>query len=410
MPKTSRPPKLPHLTVGRRRMRTDASGCGLRASISQNAVSSSTAAASVPTTNGSAKPCWPAVMSPKHRLSRPSVTVTAPGTSSRGRSSARPAGTTSGATARISSATGTLSRNAQRQLNSPVSSPPISAPAVNPPESSAPLRPSARARSGPSGNTVVSRESAAGVAIAAANPCSTRAVSSVPGRSATPPSSDAAVSSTSPARKSRRRPNRSATRPKSRVKPAAGSANAVPIQARSSRAKPSPAPIAGSATLRMEKSTASMNWAPSNRKRMSRSRRSSRGGDAPAASTVVGSVTTDMGYPLPVVDCAHPGCPVRARLPSPLSLVPLGFPALSRLPLGRLPLGAPTLASPTTGRGRQRGGGRGRMAGWSSAPHSPTSCRPAAPGCARRTPGWPATASGAGYPGCAARSWPSWRA
>ena len=66
-----------------------------------------------------------------------------------------------------------------------------------------------------------------------------------------------------PIRNMRRRPDMSATRPKSSVNPAEQSANAVAIHCRFSSAKPTSAPMVGSATLRIEKSTASVKLAVS---------------------------------------------------------------------------------------------------------------------------------------------------
>ncbi len=59
-----------------------------------------------------------------------------------------------------------------------------------------------------------------------------------------------------------RRPARSAIRPNSSVNPAAGRARAVVIHCSESSENPSESPITGRETVRMEKSAASMNWAP----------------------------------------------------------------------------------------------------------------------------------------------------
>ena len=139
---------------------------------------------------------------------------------------------TTGATANTAAATTTLMKNAQRQLSRSVSTPPRIAPVVNPAAISEPLRPSARARCGPSGNDVVSSDRAAGVTIAVASPCATRALISSTGSWASPPASDDAPSSAMPATNIRRRPNRSAIRPKNRVNPAAHKANPVAIHCR----------------------------------------------------------------------------------------------------------------------------------------------------------------------------------
>ncbi|HEV8561985.1 MAG TPA: hypothetical protein VGR06_37165 [Actinophytocola sp.] len=127
-------------------------------------------------------------------------------------------------TSRITTATGTLMKKAARQPSRLTRAPPTSAPTVKPPESRAPLKPRTRSRVAPSAKVVVSSDSAAGIVIAVARPCSTRAARSSSGLAATPPSSEAPVSRTMPERNSLRRPNRSASRPNSRVKPAAGSA------------------------------------------------------------------------------------------------------------------------------------------------------------------------------------------
>lgn len=95
------------------------------------------------------------------------------------------------------------------------------------------------------------------------------------------------------------RPTRSPTRPRKRVKPAADRANEVAIHWRSERAKPSPSPIAGSATFRIEKSTASMNWATSRTARTSFDRPVSRCGSAPARAVTpaVAVAVVDMAFP-----------------------------------------------------------------------------------------------------------------
>lgn len=78
---------------------------------------------------------------------------------------------------------------------------------------------------------------------------------------ASPPTTDAAPSSASPAMNSRLRPSRSATRPKNRVNDAAHTANAVTIHWSDAVSNPSSRPIGGSATLRIEKSTARVKFA-----------------------------------------------------------------------------------------------------------------------------------------------------
>ena len=108
---------------------------------------------------------------------------------------------------------------------------------MNPAAISAPLSPSARSRSGPSANVVVSSDSAAGMTAAVASPWPARAASSSAGESARPPTSEETPSSAIPSRNNRRRPNRSAIRPNSSVKPAAQSANDVAIHCRCDKAE-----------------------------------------------------------------------------------------------------------------------------------------------------------------------------
>ncbi|CAM5228030.1 hypothetical protein SCALM49S_06891 [Streptomyces californicus] len=191
------------------------------------------------------------------------MTVTAPGTSSRGRFSGRESVIADGASATTRAATGTLTKKAQRQESRSVRRPPRIAPAVNPADIRAPLSPSARSRSGPSRNAVVSSASPAGVTAAVASPCSTRAVRSTSGEVARPPRAEERPRTAMPPTNRFLRPTRSATRPKRSVNPAAASAKDVAIHWRWAREKPSPSPTTGRATFRIEKSTAIMNWEPS---------------------------------------------------------------------------------------------------------------------------------------------------
>ena len=112
------------------------------------------------------------------------------------------------------------------------------APVVNPAAMSAPFSPNARARRGPSGKAVVRRDRAAGVTMAVAMPWATRAAISTPGDVARPPIREETPRIAMPRRNSRRRPNRSATRPNSRVKPAAHRANEVDTHCRFSKREP----------------------------------------------------------------------------------------------------------------------------------------------------------------------------
>ena len=88
--------------------------------------------------------------------------------------------------------------------------------------------------------------------------------------SASPPATDEAPSKAIPPRNRRRLPNRSEMRPKTRVRPAEVSAKAVATHWRSSIEKPTSSPMLGKATLRIEKSTASVKLAVRSTARTSR--------------------------------------------------------------------------------------------------------------------------------------------
>src|SRR6202021_1602724 len=118
-----------------------------------------------------------------------------------------------GARAAAARPTGTLTRNTARQLVNCTSTPPRTWPATKPTEETAPYRPMARVRSGPSGKLVVMRDSAAGATIAAPAPWMTRAAISSTGSWARPPARLARANATSPTMNIRRRPSRSAARP-----------------------------------------------------------------------------------------------------------------------------------------------------------------------------------------------------
>ncbi len=224
-----RPVALPQMTLRRLRMRTGTSGAAAFFSTNQKPMSRAMPAASAARVVGVVQPVAPAWVRPKTRSSSPPVTVAAPGTSSLGRSAGRESVMTDGARATTRAATGTLMKKAQRQESRSVRSPPRIAPAVKPADISAPLRPRARSRSGPSLNAVVSRASPAGVTAAVARPWRTRAVSRTSGEVASPPSAEERPRTTMPPTKRRLRPTRSAMRPNRRVNPAAARAKAVAI-------------------------------------------------------------------------------------------------------------------------------------------------------------------------------------
>ena len=93
-------------------------------------------------------------------------------------------------------------------MNPPASGPRATASAVTPLQA-----PTARVRCRASGNIAEMIASVVGVASAAPAPCSTRPASSTLSPVASPEISEAAVNSAVPARNSRRRPYRSASRP-----------------------------------------------------------------------------------------------------------------------------------------------------------------------------------------------------
>ena len=115
--------------------------------------------------------------------------------------------------------TGTLTKKIHSQPRYFVSTPPASTPTAAPEPPIAPQIPSALLRSAPSSKVVMMIESAAGEMIAAPRPCTARAAISTPSDQARPQRSDAIVKTTTPTRKTRRRPKRSAARPPSSRKP-----------------------------------------------------------------------------------------------------------------------------------------------------------------------------------------------
>ena len=107
---------------------------------------------------------------------------------------------------------GILTRNAQRQPNVEVMSPPTSGPTATATPTTVPQKPNALARSAP-WNACPSTASAALSSIAAPTPCSARAALRKGADGARPHSSDANVKIARPTISIRRRPNRSASAP-----------------------------------------------------------------------------------------------------------------------------------------------------------------------------------------------------
>ena len=101
---------------------------------------------------------------------------------------------------------------------------------------------------------VITMESAAGVMIAAPNPCTARATISIPSDCASPQTSEAIVKSATPTMNTRRRPSRSAARPASKRNPPNAIEYAVMTHCRFSREKWSERLIEGRATFTIETS------------------------------------------------------------------------------------------------------------------------------------------------------------
>ena len=165
-----------------------------------------------------------------------------------------------GTKASSSAISGGLTRKTARQPRYWVSRPPAMIPVVAPLAVDACHRASARLRAWPSGLAVVSRDSAAGEASAAAAPCTILATISMAGQRARPQPSDATANSTRPMTSSRRRPSRSASRPPASSSEPNVSAYPVTIHCNSAGAMESSRWIVLSATLTMLKSSWSTNW------------------------------------------------------------------------------------------------------------------------------------------------------
>ena len=146
--------------------------------------------------------------------------VSAPATSKRRFAPvARLSRTSTGVNAATAAATGTLRKKIHSQPRPSVIGPPISHAAVPPTAPVEPQIPSALLRSAPSGNVVITIDSAVGVITAAATPWITRAASSAVLVLASPAPSEASANRTVPAMNIRRRPSRSAARPPNSNKP-----------------------------------------------------------------------------------------------------------------------------------------------------------------------------------------------
>ena len=113
----------------------------------------------------------------------------------------------------------------------------------------------------PSGNVVVTRDSAVGATTAAPMPCNARAASSHSWVVASPPSSEASENTVTPAMNTRRRPRMSPARPPSSSSPPKARAYALTTHSRPEPEKPSARWIGGSATLTMVESSTTISCA-----------------------------------------------------------------------------------------------------------------------------------------------------
>ena len=156
--------------------------------------------------------------------------------------------------------TGTFTKKFQRQLSAEVRTPPTSTPAAAPALPSAPQTPSAVVRCAPV-YVVVTMASADGSSIAAPTPCSARAAISAAGDHASPLISEAVVKTPSPARKTVRRPSRSASRPPKSIRPPVSRTYALTTHGSPTPVKPRSAPIDGNATFTTVMSRMTMNCA-----------------------------------------------------------------------------------------------------------------------------------------------------
>src|SRR5215472_846991 len=187
-----------------RNIRSGSSACLLRDSMSTNAPSRTTEAASDATTFASPQcetPFWvvAALDRPKTSAVRPPVPVIAPGRSKRPvcRSDSD---STRGASRATRMPMGTFTNSTQRQDAYVVSKPPKIRPMAAPPMAMAETTANARFRCPPSGNVVATSDSEVGATIAPPSPWTARAVSSQPSLVANPPSSEASDKDPTPAK------------------------------------------------------------------------------------------------------------------------------------------------------------------------------------------------------------------
>ena len=196
------------------------SGLGLRVSTATKAASRASAPRSRPIVPAAVQPQLSAFVIPKTRSARPDVTVAAPRKSKwRTAFSCRLSGISRSEPRSATTPIGRLTKKIQRQSSHSVSIPPNRRPKAPPATAIAAQTESARVRSWPSRNVVVTIERAAGDTSAAPKPCTARKAMSIVAGLGKPATSDARTKTTIPARKRRRRPSRSDIRPPRSRKP-----------------------------------------------------------------------------------------------------------------------------------------------------------------------------------------------
>src|SRR6516225_58369 len=258
----SSPARFAPVTVRLRKNDSGSSGAADLASITANPTINAPAAVSKPIVAAEAQPWLPAVTTAYTSSVRPPVTVTAPAASKRRwPRPARLSGSKNRAAATISAPTGRLTKKIHGHDSQVVSIPPASTPIAAPAPVTAPNAPSALLRSAPSGNRTKIRASAAGAISAAPTPSTARAAISAPAEPASPQASEAAVNTAAPMIKTRRRPSRSASRPPSSKNPPNASAYALSTHCRPTGENPSPRWIAGNASVTIDPSMTTSNWA-----------------------------------------------------------------------------------------------------------------------------------------------------
>ena len=186
--------RLPPTSARDRNIRSGASGAADRDSTPAKTAISTAASASRPSVWPSAHPASGASTTAYTSATSAAVIVTAPATSKRRcRTTARLSRRSTGLSAATRRPTGTLMKKIHSQPRPSVTGPPISHAAVPPMAPVEPQIPSALLRSAPSGNVVMRIDRAVGVMIAAATPCTARALSSASVVPASPAPSEASA-------------------------------------------------------------------------------------------------------------------------------------------------------------------------------------------------------------------------